>query len=244
MWLLGFELRGPLEEQSGALTHWAISPAPRAVTFCWAWPVSDLTFKVNAQWNSFMPYLSSPYYYRWDCFPLFTGRTAATAQLLEISYKCGSWVLFIVKSKEAVVWSLRPELGLSVLRPSARWAVCAPTVCLSVCLSVSLSLSLSLWLCLSLVWLVWFKTRYLSQAWWRTPLIPALGRQRQEDFWVRGQPGLQSEFQDSQGYTEKPCLEKQTNKKRQGICTLSILKLWVWSPWGSRTLSQGHQRHL
>jgi hypothetical protein len=31
--------------------------------------------------------------------------------------------------------------------------------------------------------------------------------QRQVDFWVRGQPGLQSEFQDSQGYTEKPCLE-------------------------------------
>ena len=27
------------------------------------------------------------------------------------------------------------------------------------------------------------------------------------------QPGLQSEFQDSQGYTEKPCLEKQTNKQ-------------------------------
>jgi hypothetical protein len=45
------------------------------------------------------------------------------------------------------------------------------------------------------------------------PLIPALGKQRQVDFWVRGQPGLQSEFQDSQGYTEKPCLEKQTDKK-------------------------------
>jgi hypothetical protein len=28
------------------------------------------------------------------------------------------------------------------------------------------------------------------------------------------QPGLQSEFQDSQGYTEKPCLEKQ-NKNKQ-----------------------------
>jgi hypothetical protein len=30
----------------------------------------------------------------------------------------------------------------------------------------------------------------------------------------QGQPGLQSEFWDSQGYTEKPCLEKQnkTNK--------------------------------
>jgi hypothetical protein len=25
--------------------------------------------------------------------------------------------------------------------------------------------------------------------------------------------GLQSEFQDSQGYTEKPCLEKKTNKE-------------------------------
>jgi hypothetical protein len=48
------------------------------------------------------------------------------------------------------------------------------------------------------------------------PLIPALGRQRQADFWVRGQPGLQSEFQDSQGYTEKkPCLEKPREKKKE-----------------------------
>jgi hypothetical protein len=30
----------------------------------------------------------------------------------------------------------------------------------------------------------------------------------------QGQPGLQSEFQDSQGYTEKSCLEKQTNKQK------------------------------
>jgi hypothetical protein len=34
---------------------------------------------------------------------------------------------------------------------------------------------------------------------------------------LRPGPGLQSEFQDSQGYTEKPCLkkqkQKQTNKK-------------------------------
>jgi hypothetical protein len=39
----------------------------------------------------------------------------------------------------------------------------------------------------------------------------------QADFWVQGQPGLQSEFQDNQDYTEKPCLKKQkqnnTNKK-------------------------------
>jgi hypothetical protein len=52
---------------------------------------------------------------------------------------------------------------------------------------------------------------------WHAPLIPALGRQRQADFWVLDQPGLRSEFQDSQGYTEKPCFKKtknkQTNKK-------------------------------
>jgi hypothetical protein len=33
-------------------------------------------------------------------------------------------------------------------------------------------------------------------------------RQRQANLRVRGQPGLKSELQDSQGYTEKLCLEK------------------------------------
>jgi hypothetical protein len=51
--------------------------------------------------------------------------------------------------------------------------------------------------------------------WWRTPLIPVLGRQRQVDFQVRGQPGLQSEFQDSQGYTEKSYLKKKKKKKKK-----------------------------
>jgi hypothetical protein len=55
-----------------------------------------------------------------------------------------------------------------------------------------------------------FKTSIPGQVWWHMPLIPALRRQRQVGFWVRDQPGLQSEFQDSQGYTEKPCLEKPT----------------------------------
>jgi hypothetical protein len=54
-----------------------------------------------------------------------------------------------------------------------------------------------------------------SRAWWRTSLIPALGRQWQADVWVRGQPGLQSEFQDSQDYTEKPCLKKTKTKTKQ-----------------------------
>jgi hypothetical protein len=33
---------------------------------------------------------------------------------------------------------------------------------------------------------------------------------------VRGQPGLQSEFQDSQSYIEKPCLKKKKKKKKKG----------------------------
>jgi hypothetical protein len=61
-----------------------------------------------------------------------------------------------------------------------------------------------------------YKKLGFSWAWWHTPLIPALGRQSQVDFWVRGQPGLQSEFQDSQqGYTEKPCLKKNKKKKKR-----------------------------
>jgi hypothetical protein len=49
---------------------------------------------------------------------------------------------------------------------------------------------------------------------------PSTQRQGQADFWVRGQPGLQSEFQDSQSYTEKPCLEKQNKTNKQ------TKKLW------------------
>jgi hypothetical protein len=47
------------------------------------------------------------------------------------------------------------------------------------------------------------------------PLIPALRRQSQEDFCVPGQPGLQSEFQDNQGYTEKPGFKKSKKKKKE-----------------------------
>jgi hypothetical protein len=38
-----------------------------------------------------------------------------------------------------------------------------------------------------------------------------------ESLCVPGQPGLQSEYQESQGYTEKPCLKqtKQINKLRK-----------------------------
>jgi hypothetical protein len=41
---------------------------------------------------------------------------------------------------------------------------------------------------------------------------------------VQGHPGLQSEFRDSQGYTEKPCLEKQKTKK-QKTKKIKIIKI-------------------
>jgi hypothetical protein len=51
--------------------------------------------------------------------------------------------------------------------------------------------------------------------WWRTPLIPAL-REAQAGGFLSSRPAwLQSEFQDSQGYTEKPCLEKKNKTNKQ-----------------------------
>jgi hypothetical protein len=65
--------------------------------------------------------------------------------------------------------------------------------------------------------------------WWRIPLIPALGRQKQVNFWVWSQPGLQSELQDSQGYTEKPCLKTPpTPQKRKKATCSSVLEIWFF----------------
>jgi hypothetical protein len=64
---------------------------------------------------------------------------------------------------------------------------------------------------------------WLAGWWWLTPLIPALGRQRQVDFWVQGQPGLQSEFQGSHVYTEKPCLEKTKQQQKKFWLVPSVL---------------------
>jgi hypothetical protein len=46
-------------------------------------------------------------------------------------------------------------------------------------------------------------------------LIPALGRQRPA--------GLQSEVKNSQGYTEKPCLEKQNKNKNEQISKMILV---------------------
>ena len=49
------------------------------------------------------------------------------------------------------------------------------------------------------------------------PLIEAFGKKSQSDFWVYGQHGLQSEFQDSQDYTEKYCLKNSKTKNQNKI---------------------------
>jgi hypothetical protein len=59
----------------------------------------------------------------------------------------------------------------------------------------------------------------------RVPKYKKRKMQRQVDFWVQGQPGLQSEFQDSQGYTEKPCLGKK--KKKEYPSTIHCLAVGV-----------------
>ena len=51
-----------------------------------------------------------------------------------------------------------------------------------------------------------------SWMWWRTPLIPALGRQRQVDLYEFEASLVYRVIPNSQCYTEKPCLRKQRNR--------------------------------
>jgi hypothetical protein len=49
---------------------------------------------------------------------------------------------------------------------------------------------------------------------WQTPLISVLRKQRQVDLCELETSLIhRAEFQDSQGYTEKPCLKKPTKQK-------------------------------
>jgi hypothetical protein len=68
--------------------------------------------------------------------------------------------------------------------------------------------------------------------WWHTTLILALGKQRQVDIceFQDAEPGLQIEFQDSQGYIEtlslRPFVSKEQNKQK---LLLQISKLSYFS---------------
>jgi len=60
-----------------------------------------------------------------------------------------------------------------------------------------------------------FKIKTAFGQGWHTSLVQVLWRQMQVDLWVQGQSGLQSKFQDSQGYTEKLCLENKRRRRRE-----------------------------
>lgn len=60
-----------------------------------------------------------------------------------------------------------------------------------------------------IVWEKTLKGQYVVWAWCCPPLISALGKQRQVGSEFRLAP-LDSEFEDSQDYVERPCLQKKS----------------------------------
>jgi hypothetical protein len=79
---------------------------------------------------------------------------------------------------------------------------------------------------------------------WRTLLILALGRQRQADFWVPGQPGLQSEFQDSLDYKMSSrtarAIQRNPVWKKNALGEKKERKSWL-ETW-MQPCHHGHQR--
>jgi hypothetical protein len=58
------------------------------------------------------------------------------------------------------------------------------------------------------------KKKLKAGQWWHMPLIPALGRQRQADFWVLGRPGLQVNSRTVRASQGNP-VSKKKNKKQK-----------------------------
>lgn len=75
----------------------------------------------------------------------------------------------------------------------------------------------------------------------------AFGRQRQADLWISRQPGIQSNFQDIQGYTEKSYLKK-TRKKVELKCRVTwkmlIHNLVTWQGEGKGTFKDDSQSNV
>lgn len=90
-----------------------------------------------------------------------------------------------------------------------------------------------------------FIKQVISWAWRHMPLVTAL--ERQVDFWVLGQPGLQRKFHDSQSYTEISCLNKtkptkQTETKQNWLVISPSLQTcpFLFIQFGSFRFSEGH----
>jgi hypothetical protein len=78
--------------------------------------------------------------------------------------------------------------------------------------------------------------------WWCTPLIPALERQRQVDFWVRGQPGLQSEGKYNRTSAPvtptHPHTHTSTHPHTHKLLSRPTRDLWGW--YGQKLFSVNH----
>ena len=65
--------------------------------------------------------------------------------------------------------------------------------------------------------------------WWRTPLIPALCSQRQADFSVQGQPGLQVSSRPARATQRNPVSKKQNKQTCLMFVGCPFVSLWSWA---------------
>jgi hypothetical protein len=211
MWLLGIELIASGRAASG-LNRWAISSTPSKIYFicickcpnvhvnhmcAWClWKLEEgIRFLDSWIWSAMWALRTKPISSTW---------TASAFNHWAISpplyfYELVKYSLIL----SCDVWCWQPQLAVSRTIARVSDQQFTPAMLPSIFRDIK---------CMTHVYFQ-LKTG-LSKIWsfarqcWLMPLIPALGRQRQANFWVPGQPGLQSEFQDSQGYTEKPCFKK------------------------------------
>jgi hypothetical protein len=66
--------------------------------------------------------------------------------------------------------------------------------------------------------------------WWYTPIIPELGRRRQENH----------EFKASLDYMVSPCLKKPTDVAQWQSTSLGCASPWVWYPALKKKSSLSH----
>jgi hypothetical protein len=69
------------------------------------------------------------------------------------------------------------------------------------------------------------KTVVMVQSWWRIPLIPAFGRQRQADLCESKAGLVNSEFHDSLRHIVRPCL------KKNDFCPVVVMYKFNPSTW-------------
>lgn len=82
------------------------------------------------------------------------------------------------------------------------------------------------------------KTRWLSGAECRGPSLSP-STQAGGALWAGGQAGLYSEFQDSRGYTKKPCMGENQNQTERWLRGRSIC-LMIWAQqWKEKLIPKG-----